>query len=239
MANYINNHSIDDEDEASEEAGVEIIPIEADETEDREANNVAVADPKLSKTNKGRINACGLVLAAVGVVSYVASSSASSNTTNFIRSSQMQNQQQGGLDFDYVGDGWCLDGSDPVSTFPFVGYRYQVSAEECGEVCSECPGKGQEGLVLRGFQMAIYPDSNPDVDVNSECFCLVDANSIDPTFDFSEMMGECNGAVFWHGENPGDGVSEGIGEIESFSYNKNSECWKVSSKGSKAKATKR
>jgi len=151
----------------------------------------------------------------------------------------MQNQQQGGLEFDYVGDGWCLDGSVPVSTFPFVGYRYQVSAEECGEVCSECPGKGQEGLVLRGFQMAIYPDSNPDVDVNSECFCLVDANSIDPTFDFNEMMGECNGAEFWHGENPGDGVSEGIGEIASFDYNQNLECWKVSSKGSKAaKATK-
>uniref|UniRef100_A0A7S2Q4F7 Uncharacterized protein n=1 Tax=Skeletonema marinoi TaxID=267567 RepID=A0A7S2Q4F7_9STRA len=156
MANYINNHSIDDKNEASnsKEAGVEIIPIEADEAEDSEA---AVADPKCSKTNKGLITACGLVLAAVGVVSYVASSSASSNTTttNFIRSSQMQNQQQGDLDFDYVGDGWCLDGSVPVSTFPFVGYRYQVSAEECGEVCSECPGKGQEGLVLRGFQMAI------------------------------------------------------------------------------------
>lgn len=243
MANYINNHSIDNEDEASEEAGVEIIPIEADETEDSEANNVAVADPKFSKTNKGLITACGLVLAAVVVVSYVASSSVSSNTTttNSIRSSQMQNQQQGGLDFDYVGDGWCLDGSVTVSTFPFVGYRYQVSAEECGEVCSECPGKGQEGLVLRGFQMAIYPNSNPDVDVNSECFCLVDANSIDPTFDFNEMIrpaGVCNSAVFWHGENPGDGVSEGIGEIESFSYNRNLECWKVSSKGSKAKATK-
>ncbi len=158
---------------------------------------------------------------------------------------QMEQQpkafKKGGFKFNYVGDGWCVDDnpndydSDTLvheNVYPFVGYRYQADAKECAKVCAECPGKGQGGLVLRGFQIAVYPPTNPDHEVNSECFCLFDKSSIGTPFESFENIayGVC-GAVFSHGDAP---VSVGTGEITSFDYNPLQECWKVSPRSSKS-----
>ena len=69
----------------------------------------------------------------------------------------------------------------------------------------------------------------------SECFCLVDKNSIGSYESFENIAyGECN-APFSYGDAP---VSVGTGEIASIDYNPRQECWKVSSKSSKAKLSK-
>ncbi len=247
-----NNSSINDE--AYEEAGVgvEIIAIEADadaqsiepaaEAEETEESNDDTADNPL---NKRLIMLWGLVVGAVVVVSYVASSSSASSSSSSKMTSinQMEEQpiKKGGFTFDYVGQGFCLDDnpndydSDTLvhgNVYPFVGYRYQADAMECAEVCAACPGKGQGGLVLRGFKIAVYvyPPSNPDYEVRSECFCLVDKSSIGTPFESFENIayGVCD-AVFSHGDAP---VSVGTGEVSSFDYNPLQECWKVSPRSS-------
>ena len=92
------------------------------------------------------LSSCVLVIAAVGAVSYVASSSSASSSSSKmtnINSNQMQMQMQGGSEFTYVGEGWCVDDNpndyDDVTYLMemfilLLGiYRHQADAKECGE----------------------------------------------------------------------------------------------------------
>jgi len=247
--NSINDRPTDDEADEGAGVEVEITPIDAEaetiepEAEAEEINAVVAA--AANHSNKRLIILCGLVIATVGAVSYVASSSSASSSSKMtnINSNQMQMQMQGGSEFTYVGEGWCLDDNPndyddetlPYgNVYPFVGYRYQADANECGEVCAECPGKGQGELVLRGFSFEVFT-ADP---LNSECYCHVDKDSIDSFESFETIAyGVCN-APFSHGDAP---FSVGTGEIVDFHYNIRMECWKVSStssKSSKAKSSK-
>eukprot|EP00985_Skeletonema_marinoi_P016738 scaffold9032_cov75-Skeletonema_marinoi.AAC.1 len=88
------------------------------------------------------------------------------------------------------------------------GYGSVSSAEECGDMCSMCPGNDQGGLVLRGFMY--YGQCN-------DCECLVDfdSNGFDKTV--------CEGAYFAYDAN------EGSGEIVNTTPSPTVQCWKVSS----------
>ena len=96
------------------------------------------------------LSSCVLVIAAVGAVSYVASSSSASSSSSKmvnINSNQMQMQpkaiKKGGFKYTYVGEGWCLDDNpndyDDVTYLMemfilLLGiYRHQADAKECGE----------------------------------------------------------------------------------------------------------
>eukprot|EP00577_Skeletonema_sp_RCC1716_P026190 CAMPEP_0113402052 /NCGR_PEP_ID=MMETSP0013_2-20120614/17044_1 /TAXON_ID=2843 ORGANISM="Skeletonema costatum, Strain 1716" /NCGR_SAMPLE_ID=MMETSP0013_2 /ASSEMBLY_ACC=CAM_ASM_000158 /LENGTH=169 /DNA_ID=CAMNT_0000287349 /DNA_START=397 /DNA_END=906 /DNA_ORIENTATION=- /assembly_acc=CAM_ASM_000158 len=95
--------------------------------------------------------------------------------------------------------------------YPFIGYNGVSSAEECGVMCSNCPGNNQGGLVLRGFE---YLGSG------NECYCLVDFG-----ISFDETL--CEGADF-----AADDFDEGSGEIVNTTPFGGYDCWKVSSPSS-------
>eukprot|EP00577_Skeletonema_sp_RCC1716_P023053 CAMPEP_0113418572 /NCGR_PEP_ID=MMETSP0013_2-20120614/26283_1 /TAXON_ID=2843 ORGANISM="Skeletonema costatum, Strain 1716" /NCGR_SAMPLE_ID=MMETSP0013_2 /ASSEMBLY_ACC=CAM_ASM_000158 /LENGTH=137 /DNA_ID=CAMNT_0000305827 /DNA_START=107 /DNA_END=520 /DNA_ORIENTATION=+ /assembly_acc=CAM_ASM_000158 len=85
------------------------------------------------------------------------------------------------------------------------------SAEDCGVMCSNCPGNNQDGLVLRGFQY--FGPGNV-------CDCLVD-------FGISFEKELCEGAA-----GAADDEYEGSGEIVNTLPLPGVQCWKVSSPSS-------
>ena len=96
--------------------------------------------------------------------------------------------------------------------YPFIGYVGDgvSSAEDCGVMCSMCPGNNQGGLVLRGFEY--FGPFNV-------CTCLVDFGiSFDKTL--------CAGAIFAYD------AFLGSGEIVNTVPSSGNECWKVSSPSS-------
>mmetsp|Transcript_34811 Transcript_34811/g.52153 ORF Transcript_34811/g.52153 Transcript_34811/m.52153 type:complete len:171 (+) Transcript_34811:286-798(+) len=143
--------------------------------------------------------------------------------TNFSSSNQMQQAaEEVGYNFEQFGDdnGFCADSQGRL--YPYIQYGSVISAEECGKMCSKCPGNDQGGgLVLRGFNY------NPGK--GNACVCLMD-------FQGQGIM--CEGAT---GANF---VNGGSGEIVNTSPAPSNQCWKVSSpsssKGSKSpKSSKR
>ena len=106
--------------------------------------------------------------------------------------------------------------------YPFIRYASVSSAEECGNMCSMCPGNDQGGLVLRGF--IYYGQFNDckfgDCDEQfNDCVCVVDfGNSFDKTV--------CAGAADSYD------VYEGSGEIVNTVPEPGVQCWKVSSPSS-------
>eukprot|EP00985_Skeletonema_marinoi_P016739 scaffold9033_cov120-Skeletonema_marinoi.AAC.1 len=108
----------------------------------------------------------------------------------------------------FVGDNECFDSQSQSRFYPYIRYGSVSSAEECGDMCSMCPGNDQGGLVLRGFMY--FGQCN-------ECECLVDfdSNGFDKTV--------CEGADFAYDAN------EGSGEIVNTTPFPDVQCWKVSS----------
>jgi hypothetical protein len=125
---------------------------------------------------------------------------------------EQQTAKKGGYKFEQFGDNaLCFDSQ--IRFYSFIRYGSVSSAEECGDMCSKCPGNDQGGLVLRGFN---YRSSN-------FCDCLVDFVSI----SFDETLCEDEGATF------ADDANGGSGEIVNTSPPKGGdECWKVSSPSS-------
>ena len=102
----------------------------------------------------------------------------------------------------------CRDSQSEI--YSFIAYDGVSSAEECGVMCSMCPGNNQDGLVLRGFNY---------LGQSSNCVCLVDfGNSFDETL--------CEGAIFAYD------AFLGSGEIVNTVPSSGNECWKVSSPSS-------
>ncbi len=242
----VNNISINDETYEEAGVGVEIISAEADadaesikseaeETELRLRSNDAAANP--SPLSKRFIIFWGLVLAIVAVVSYAAGSSSASSSSKMTNINQMEQQpkaiKKGGIKFDYVGEGYCLDDNpndygDPNlphgNLYPFLGY-FHVDAKECAELCAACPGEGQGGLVLRGFEIEVFT-ADP---LTSECYCQVEKSSISTVESFENIAtGVCNAQIY-----SANYFRVGTGEIASVVNSPPQECWKVSSKSGK------
>jgi hypothetical protein len=113
--------------------------------------------------------------------------------------------------FDFVGYGNCLDKDD--AKYDYV-VSSVISAEECAEKCTGCPGGGQaDSKALLGF---VYDNDCPT------CYCLVENGG-----DF--INGVCGVYTYVMTGNAG------TGEITDFTDgNPGNECWKVNSKSSKS-----
>jgi hypothetical protein len=220
MTTTTNNHLVADE------AGVEIIP-DTTVTATEESNVLvdAAAPPKPKwMTKEVFLAVIGALCVTGGGAYFITGSPTSSKTTNFSSSNQMQQTAKKGrykFELFSLDDVFCADSQGTL--YPFIGYEGVNSAEECGDMCSKCPGNDQGGLVLRGFEYF----------QGKFCACLVDFVSIG--IDVTLCAGE--DATFAN-----DGV-EGSGEIVNTQPSKQgAECWKVSSpsssKGRKSKAPK-
>uniref|UniRef100_A0A7S2KVW0 Uncharacterized protein n=1 Tax=Skeletonema marinoi TaxID=267567 RepID=A0A7S2KVW0_9STRA len=207
MTTTTNNHLVADE------AGVEIIP-DTTVTATEESNVLVVdaaAPPKSWMTKELFIGIGALMCVTVGVVYFLAGSPTSSKMTNFSSSNQMQQTaKKGRYKFKQFGDNdLCLDSQ--IRVYSFIRYGSVSSAEDCGVMCSNCPGNDQDGLVLRGF---IY--YGPQFNL---CDCLVDVG-----ISFEKEL--CEGAT---------GAIDtllGSGEIVNTQPQLGVQCWKVSSPSS-------
>ena len=204
MMTTTNNHLVADE------AGVEIIP-DTTVTATEESNvivDAAAAPPKPKWTTKG------VSIAGIGALCVIAVGYSTKYTGSPTSSSQQQQMQQTAIEatlFEQLGgvDVECQDSQS--NYYPFIGYGGVSSAEECGVMCSMCPGNNQDGLVLRGFNY---------LGQSNNCVCLVDfGNSFDETL--------CEGAIFAYDAFLGSG--EIVNTVPSYP---GIECWKVSSPSS-------
>ncbi|KAL7445356.1 hypothetical protein ACHAXM_009770 [Skeletonema potamos] len=111
--------------------------------------------------------------------------------------------------FEFVGYGICVD--EAGEEYDAIRYLDEYDPEECADLCTECPGKGQAyGMKFLGFNIEC-----------DGCYCYVE-----------------NGGTF-SGEVCGTGSSgfdnrEGTGEIVGVRSAPGFPCWKVNSKSSKA-----
>ena len=215
MMTTTNNHLVADE------AGVEIIP-DTTVTATEESNVLvdAAAPPKAKWMTKGVVIAGigGLLCVTGGGLYFLTGSPTSSKMTNFSSSNQMQQAaKKGRYKFKQFGDdAYCADSQS--RRYPFISYVSDgvSSAEECGDICSKCPGNDQKDLVLRGFEY------NPYV-----CACLVDFGiSFDVTLcagaDGADPTYEGSGVIVNTRPEPKGGIG----------------CWKVSLKGSNGRKSK-
>eukprot|EP00984_Skeletonema_dohrnii_P014568 scaffold6143_cov147-Skeletonema_dohrnii-CCMP3373.AAC.1 len=224
-----------------EAKGEEIIPVTDTGTllpDAEDSPNILVDAPSTQATSWTKVLIGIGALCATGGVSYFLAGSgsiASSKTggvSHFLAGSgsiassnmKMMNLQtdaikKGGYTFTLFADeAFC--GDEDEAFYPFVQYPAS-SAEECGELCSKCPGNGQKDLVLRGFDY---------IGSNSICLCLVDSG-----ISFDKTVCEDEGATDDNSLLPGSGEVMTRKPSDPFD---GEQCWKGSSKGSKAKAAK-
>jgi len=212
--------AIADEDEAN---GVEIIPTTGTGTATDESPNILVDAPAPAppQAMPWRKVVIGIgALCATGGVSYFLAGSGSIASSNMkMMNLQTDAIKMGGHKFTLFGDDTSACADDQGNLYSWIRYEAS-SAEECGESCSNCPGNGQKkDLVLRGFEY---------VRQYGTCYCLVDSDISFPlTFCSNEGALQALSGVI--------GGQSGSGEImNTASLNGSDQCWKVSSKGSKA-----
>ena len=192
------------------EAGVEMIIPDTTVTATEESNVLAAAaaPPKPKWTTKE------VSIAGIGALCVIAVGYSTKYTGSPTSSSQQQQMQQTAIEatlFEQLG-GDNVECNDSQSNYyPYIVYVGVSSAEECGVMCSNCPGNDQGGLVLRGFKY---------LGQFNECYCLVDFGiSFDKTL--------CAGAIFAYDALLGSG--EIVNTVPSYP---GIECWKVSSPSS-------
>jgi len=104
----------------------------------------------------------------------------------------------------------------------YIATKLMPRSVESGEVCAECPCKGQGGLVLRGFSFEVF-NADP---LNSECYCHVDKANVDSSFEDTDTGNDVCNALFWDGNAPVPvSVSVGTGEIAIVDFHYNIRIW--------------